>query len=184
MLSIVPYNNVNRQVKWSIPIEDVKEKSKVFQNFRQELLETMAQDELAFHYHNYSVWIEDYHTTSINEIFNISSHDELQDKPFLNVIEGKRYPFYGLMYHPEYHLMEFVNPDPTFNTLNTPETQEIFENISLFIKNEAMKNSNTFKHMRDLENLLFDNFYYGVYNLNGYDLTYAYGLSNSINKIM
>jgi hypothetical protein len=73
---------------------------------------------------------------AFNKFFKVLSTDVTESgEHYLTGLEAFNYPFYALMYHPEYQLMEFLS-DKTFNIVNNPETRAIYENLGLFIYNK------------------------------------------------
>ena len=54
-------------------------------------------------------------------------------KKFLTVIEAYQYPIYGIMFHPEYQILEFTG-DEGFELNNNKDTEEIAYKISNFLK--------------------------------------------------
>ena len=61
-------------------------------------------------------------------------------KKFLTVIEAYQYPIYGIMFHPEYQILEFTG-DEGFELNNNKDTEEIAYKISNFLKQEALNNN-------------------------------------------
>ena len=77
----------------------------MFADFRPELLEAMTKEDIARHYHFWSITMETYNNSDeFKKIFKIISTDTYQPhtEPYVNIFEGHVYPMYGIIFHPEY----------------------------------------------------------------------------------
>ena len=102
---------------------DTKKQSKMFADFDDKLLEEMSKKEIAFHYHSFGVSVNDYlNLHSLLYFYKVISTDVTNDgKPFVTAIEAYDYPIFGLQYHPEYQMMQYLTED-TLNTQSNYET--------------------------------------------------------------
>ena len=68
----------------------------------------------------------------------ITQEGEIKDgkihKKFINSMEGIKYPWYLIMYHPEYQLIDFVGKKKWELSEHTELAEEIAYRISLFLK--------------------------------------------------
>jgi gamma-glutamyl hydrolase len=95
-------------------------KSKLKKWFSHSMLQKMKKQPCVFHNHKYG------NITVPSSVDIISKHDN-----FINMIEFKEYPFYGVQFHPEQPHTEF--------------SIEVSRQFSLFFKNECDKNNNKWK---------------------------------------
>jgi len=88
--------------------------------FSANMLQKMKKQPCVFHNHKYG------NVTVPPTVDIVSKHDD-----FINMIEFKDYPFYGVQFHPEQPHTEF--------------SIEVSRQFSLFFKNECAKNKNKWK---------------------------------------
>ena len=69
----------------------------------------MSEVPIALHAHTYTVTIETYkEKKGIHSEMLITQEGKLGSQKFINSMEGKKYPLFLTMYHPEYQLLEFI----------------------------------------------------------------------------
>ena len=95
----------------------------------------MNQKGLALHAHSYSVSLETFNKTlGLKNFMTITQTDTLisdgKNITFINSMEGKDYPIYLTMYHPEYQLLDFTGKKK-WNLAKHIATYEIAFRISL-----------------------------------------------------
>ena len=114
----------------------------------------MSEVPFALHAHTYSVTIETYKgKKNIHEEMFITQEGQLDNQKFINSMEGKKYPLFLIMYHPEYQLLEFIGKQKWKLAKNRKMAEEIAYRISLFLNKQARLNNNK---IEGEENLFFD----------------------------
>lgn len=106
----------------------------MFANFQPSLLDAMAREDLAFHYHTYGITMTNYKSiSSFNNFFKVIATDKsVKGTQFLTAFEAYDHDIYGIMFHPEYQMLSYTSVDE-WNTKKTAETMDIIENLSNFI---------------------------------------------------
>lgn len=77
--------------------------SRMFQSFPSELMKATAQEPLTANFHHYGLTVKTFQgSEKLNDFFTILSTNIAEDGAhFVSTIEAKRYPFYGVQWHPE-----------------------------------------------------------------------------------
>jgi anthranilate/para-aminobenzoate synthase component II len=104
--------NQKLPVGWVWPADQVCKESRTFSNFGDELIAKMAKDPLAIHFHQWSILEEDFKAIdSLNSFYKCLSVNQTEaGVRYVTSMEAYRYPFYSVIYHPEYQM--FMTPGP------------------------------------------------------------------------
>ncbi|KAL0107080.1 hypothetical protein PUN28_015548 [Cardiocondyla obscurior] len=151
-----------------LPLEfthDFRE-SNLFGNAPQDVIKILSEENVTANYHRYCVTMQDLNNVNLTDEFHVLSlnHDK-NDLEFISTIEHKQFPFYGLQFHPEKNLYEWVTGKNIPHGSNATIVSQYFAN---FFVNEARKNSHEFRTKEEEKQSL-------IYN---YPITYT-ALQNS-----
>eukprot|EP00826_Nyctotherus_ovalis_P035699 TRINITY_DN3088_c0_g1_i1.p1 TRINITY_DN3088_c0_g1~~TRINITY_DN3088_c0_g1_i1.p1 ORF type:complete len:314 (-),score=55.79 TRINITY_DN3088_c0_g1_i1:93-1034(-) len=97
------------------------QESKFFSSFPSSLLDYMARVGCTYSYHEYMVDYEKLKADpKVSAIYNVASLSESQDRSctYVSTIEGKKYPFYAVQYHPELSVISYFPPEFTYPDFN------------------------------------------------------------------
>jgi hypothetical protein len=96
-----------RKVDWAFPVAEVKKESRTFRDFDQDIIEKMAAETHVIHFHKWGFPIDDFHSSAhFTRFFKLVSTDTLESGlQYPTAYEAHKYPFYCVLYHPEYQLM-------------------------------------------------------------------------------
>lgn len=132
VLKNVPCIGKTRQVDWRFPLEKLREESKTFSLFEVETLEKMKNKELVIHFHQWGFPSEDFQSNpALSNFFKTISEDTLPEGlKFVTGFEAFNYPFYCVLYHPEYQMM--LN--------NSEDTVTIARSFSSILYREGLAN--------------------------------------------
>ncbi|KAA8592727.1 hypothetical protein FQN60_018182 [Etheostoma spectabile] len=77
--------------------------SRMFEGFPSELMRALTQEPLTGNFHHYGLTVETFQgNEKLQSFFSLLSTNVAENKVhFVSTIEGKRYPFYGVQWHPE-----------------------------------------------------------------------------------
>lgn len=67
----------------------------------------------------------------------IISTDSIEDKVIITSFEGINYPFYGLMYHPEFAFLEVKSRTASIDLRQDNRMSEVAKQISKFFSQQA-----------------------------------------------
>jgi len=86
----------------------------------------MAQKNISLHLHNLGVMSADFYSTPLVDIYKVLSVDYRDDgTEYVTAMEGYKYPFFAVMYHPEFQNALYVDKAHTFNITNDTVTLAI-----------------------------------------------------------
>ncbi|KAG5305805.1 GGHB hydrolase, partial [Pseudoatta argentina] len=128
--------------------------SKLFKNAPLNVLRVLSEQNVTANYHHLCVTkkalrhvnlIDEFHVLSLN-------HDE-NGLEFISILEHKQFPFYGLQFHPEKNLYEWVIGKRIPHSINATIASQYFAN---FFVNEARKNFNEFRKQEEQQSLIYN----------------------------
>lgn len=102
--------------------------------------------------------------------------DPVYQKDYITVIEARNYPIYGMMFHPEYQLIDqsaYASNDTIsikLNTRNNEVTQYTYKALSRFIKSQLMANSHSFGRDGLIEQYAIDGHDNHLYSIEDYKM--------------
>ncbi|XP_047449100.1 gamma-glutamyl hydrolase [Mugil cephalus] len=148
--------------------------SLMFRGFPDELLKAVTQEPLTGNFHTYGVTVKTFHENEkLRSFFSLLSTNVAESGAhFISTIEGKRYPFYGVQWHPE------VNRFQWNSQLNFPHSAHAVQLSSLlaeFFVNEGRRSLHRFDNPEEEASSLIYK-YTPVYagNFTGYEQLYFF----------
>ncbi|XP_005919130.1 gamma-glutamyl hydrolase [Haplochromis burtoni] len=148
--------------------------SRMFNTFPDELINALTQEPLTGNFHNYGITIKDFQENEMLQSFFtiLSTNIAKNGAHFVSTFEGKRYPFYGVQWHPE------VNRFQWYRKLNFPHSRHAVQLSSLlaeFFVNEARRSLHHFDSPAEEESSLIYS-YSPVYvaNITAYEQAYFF----------
>ncbi|XP_013768506.1 gamma-glutamyl hydrolase [Pundamilia nyererei] len=148
--------------------------SRMFNTFPDELINALTQEPLTGNFHNYGITIKDFQENEMLQSFFtiLSTNIAKNGAHFVSTFEGKRYPFYGVQWHPE------VNRFQWYRKLNFPHSRHAVQLSSLlaeFFVNEARRSFHHFDSPAEEESSLIYS-YSPVYvaNITAYEQAYFF----------
>ncbi|XP_020901384.2 gamma-glutamyl hydrolase [Exaiptasia diaphana] len=117
--------------------------SRMFSNAPEHLLKSIQDSSITMNNHHWGVTPENFQNNkNISSFYNvISTNKDREGKIFVSTIEGKRYPIYGLQWHPEKNQFEW---SPRESIPHSPEAIELGQYIANFIVGQARLNNHKF----------------------------------------
>eukprot|EP00347_Sterkiella_histriomuscorum_P007669 403348028 len=133
-LERIPALNVNRKTNWTVHPTN---QSRMFKTLTEEIIKGYEQQELAFHFHNFGISTSRFQSLpNLSNFFNVLQTDNLNGLDYVVAIEAKEYPIYGVLYHPEYQMLDHKQP---FSNNRNLLTMKIAQHFSTFMNKEATK---------------------------------------------
>lgn len=137
--------------------KNLTKNSKMFKKLTPKLKKNSEKKDLMFFFHHYGISVEGLQNNSaLSSFFKITSTAKSKDgKTFVASIEGKRFPFYGVQYHPEKTLAEWTK------MLDLDHSEDAIEYslyLSKFYVSETRKNFHFFKNNQTEEKSLISNY--------------------------
>uniref|UniRef100_A0A5S6QAT4 folate gamma-glutamyl hydrolase n=1 Tax=Trichuris muris TaxID=70415 RepID=A0A5S6QAT4_TRIMR len=117
--------------------------SRVFRKISHHLLEAMQREPLAPNFHQWCATEETLRLSGLDEVFLpiTLSYSDKKEITFISTIEHKRFPFYGVAWHPEKNVYEHHR---SLNLSRSDAAIEMAHYLARFFVKEAEKNKHNF----------------------------------------
>eukprot|EP00029_Vermamoeba_vermiformis_P011313 TRINITY_DN6185_c0_g1_i1.p1 TRINITY_DN6185_c0_g1~~TRINITY_DN6185_c0_g1_i1.p1 ORF type:complete len:315 (+),score=87.22 TRINITY_DN6185_c0_g1_i1:416-1360(+) len=184
-LSMITSQDLNLLTKfdaWNIAMNlDFKpdyKSSRIFKDASYDLLNVMSTLNVTMNNHNWGVGPEAFKQNNhLAEFYHvITTNTDRQGKIFVSTIEGKKYPIYGVQWHPEKPAFEWYAQEVI---PHIPEAIKVSQYMSNFFVQEARKNTHKFADATEETKRLIYNFSpvfsgAGGYGFNSFEQVYLF----------
>ncbi|XP_030622096.1 gamma-glutamyl hydrolase [Chanos chanos] len=148
--------------------------SRMFKSFPDKVLKALATEPLTGNFHHYGVTAEAFlNNQKLNDFFSILSTNIAENgSKFVSTMEGKKYPFYGVQWHPEVNRFQW---DPNYQFPHSKNAVRVSSLLAEFFVNEARRSLHRFSQPEEEIKALIYN-YSPVYvgNITAYELSYFF----------
>ena len=128
--------------------------SKLFGNASSDVLDILKEKDVTANFHKHCVTENALQTAGAKDKFRVLSLNHAYDGvEFISSLESKKYPFYGLQFHPEKNIYEWKIGKKIPHSKNAVLVSQYFAN---FFVNEARNNSNEFKSDEESGKLIYN----------------------------
>lgn len=126
----------------NIELRDRFNESRLFAGVPQDIIDIYTKQNITSHFHNFCMTEKNLTDYGLDEEYRlISVSTDKNGLEFISTHEHKRYPYYGVQYHPEKNLFEWRDNDAVQRTLDTVKAGQY---MAQFFVNEARRNLHTF----------------------------------------
>ncbi|XP_076146596.1 gamma-glutamyl hydrolase-like isoform X1 [Alosa pseudoharengus] len=142
---------------YALPMDFTKEAkdSRLFQNFPEDLMTSLATEPITLHSHKYSITVKNFNNNeNLRTFFKILSTNSDGEQEYVSTIEAYDLPVYGIMWHPEKNAFEWGRP---FFPHSASAIKTTFYFAHFFV-NEARKNFHTFSSAEEEKRSLIYNY--------------------------
>ncbi|XP_046603493.1 chitobiosyldiphosphodolichol beta-mannosyltransferase-like [Neodiprion virginianus] len=142
--------------KQALPLEFVSDfkSSRMFENASEKVIDILSTYDVTANFHQYCVTRDDLKKVNLTSVFRVMSvNHDWNGLEFISTIEHVELPFYGIQFHPEKNLYEWV---ANKNIPHNPEASLASQYFANFFVNEARKNSHSFPNGADLDELIYN----------------------------
>ncbi|XP_055374514.1 gamma-glutamyl hydrolase A-like [Condylostylus longicornis] len=142
----------------SIPLNFTRtyNNSKLFGNIPKNIRYTLETKNATANFHKWCITESTMEKFKLNKIWKVLSKNIDQNGlEFISIIEHKKYPFYGVQFHPEKNIYEFVR---NRNINHDPDVILASQYFANFFINESRKNFNSFSSELEEQNYLIYNY--------------------------
>ncbi|XP_015172977.1 PREDICTED: gamma-glutamyl hydrolase-like [Polistes dominula] len=116
--------------------------SRLFTNASEEIIDILEKDEVTINFHIFCITKEKFKTHRLNRNWRIiSQNNDENGIRFISSMEHINFPFYGLQFHPEKNIYEWIIGRNIPHSSNAIKVSQYFAN---FFVDEARKNKNKF----------------------------------------
>uniref|UniRef100_UPI0037E830F1 gamma-glutamyl hydrolase n=1 Tax=Semicossyphus pulcher TaxID=241346 RepID=UPI0037E830F1 len=148
--------------------------SRMFADFPSELMKALTQEPLTGNFHHYSVTVQNFQENEkLQSFFSVLSTNVAESGDlFVSTIEGKRYPFYGVQWHPEVNRFQW---DTKLNFPHSAHAVQLSARLAEFFVGEGRRSLHHFDNPEEEASSLIYN-YTPVYagNFSGYQQIYFF----------
>ncbi|XP_043474242.1 gamma-glutamyl hydrolase B-like [Leptopilina heterotoma] len=129
--------------------------SKLFGSTSEKIINILKTDNVTANYHNYCVTKSDLERVNLTDSLRVMSlNNDENGLEFISTIEDKKYPFYGLQFHPEKNDYEWVKGRNIPHSRNATIINQYFAD---FLVIEARKNFHKFEDEEEkLKTLIYN----------------------------
>ncbi|XP_003699900.1 gamma-glutamyl hydrolase-like [Megachile rotundata] len=130
--------------------------SRLFGNAPKDILEILENEKVTANFHRQCVTKQGLKTASINNVFRVLSvNSDTNGISFISSLEHVTFPFYGLQFHPEKNLYEWVTGKRIPHGDHPTQSSRYFAE---FFVNEARKSAHRFANKEREQSLLIYNY--------------------------
>lgn len=128
----------------------------MFKDAPENVIKILSSEEVTSNFHQFCVTEKNMTDYGLDKEWTvISLNKDWNGFEFISSIEHKKYPFYGIQFHPEKNLFEWVRNKNISHTTNAVLASQYFAN---FFVDESRKSSHHFKNSKDEDNYVIYNF--------------------------
>ncbi|XP_055324546.1 gamma-glutamyl hydrolase-like [Sitodiplosis mosellana] len=144
--------------KQSLPLDFNKDfqNSRLFGTAPESIIDILKNEAVTPNFHSYCVTKENMTQFGLDKKWDtLSTNRDFKGLEFISTIEHKRYPFYGVQFHPEKVLYEWIRNRNISHTEGAVASAQYF---AQFFVNECRKNDNRFDSIDEENQMLIYNF--------------------------
>ncbi|KAL2720761.1 gamma-glutamyl hydrolase-like isoform X2 [Vespula squamosa] len=183
LLTYVAANNVEHRILCSsqsqaLPLNfssNFKE-SRLFKKAPSNIINILEKQNVTVNFHNYCITKKALVRVKLNDTFRIISRNvDKNNVEFISSLEHVNFPFYGLQFHPEKNIYEWIKNKNIPHFFDAIKVSQYFAN---FFVHEARKNEHQFKNVT--ENIIYNYLpsYTGI-NGSAYEQVYLFPPNNN-----
>ncbi|KFM77469.1 Gamma-glutamyl hydrolase, partial [Stegodyphus mimosarum] len=126
--------------------------SRMFQDLDVPLQKSMQNENITINYHQWCLTPQNYTLSGLNKYFKVLAlSQDSRNLTYVSVVEGYKYPYYGVAFHPEKVMFEWVLSKTHHNIPHNAAAIRVSQYFANFFVNEARKSTHKFssKEMED-----------------------------------
>lgn len=130
--------------------------SRLFEKAPEDVVKILANEPVTPNFHQYCVTEQNFTEYGLDREWRVmSTNQDWNGLEFISTIEHKTLPFYGVQFHPEKNLYEWVRGK---NISHTPNAIRAAQYFADFFVNEARRNSQHFDSEEEIDKHVIYNF--------------------------
>ncbi|KAI9536359.1 hypothetical protein NQZ68_034255 [Dissostichus eleginoides] len=117
--------------------------SKMFEGFPQKLMQALTEEPLTGNFHHYGLSVKTFQENEpLHRFFSLLSTNVAENQVhFVSTIEGKKYPFYGVQWHPEVNRFQW---ERKINFPHSAHAVQLSSLLAQFFVNEGRRSLHQF----------------------------------------
>ncbi|KAH8365445.1 hypothetical protein KR093_000873 [Drosophila rubida] len=129
--------------------------SRLFAGASEDIISALSMENVTYNYHRYCYTVESFDEPALKDNWRIMSvNHDVNDYEFVSSIEHVKYPFYGVQFHPEKPLYEFVSSKVP-HTISAVKVSQYFAD---FFMREARRCPHVFSNSTEQKRSLIYNY--------------------------
>jgi len=127
----------------ALELTQAAENSKIFKAMPSNLKEIVTKKKVTYNNHQCGITPTHFNNNAkLTEFYNVlSTNKDKKGNPFVSTIEAKKYPFYGVQWHPEKIMFEWKSPSEIDHS---EDSVELNSWTARFFVNECRQNTHKF----------------------------------------
>ncbi|XP_053674477.1 gamma-glutamyl hydrolase-like [Anopheles nili] len=139
-----------------LTFKDDFRKSRLFANAPNDVIDILSAEPVTANFHQFCVTEANLTAYGLDDEWRVMSVDrDWNGMEFISTIEHKAYPFYGIQFHPEKNIYEWIPNKNISHTANAIQAAQFFAD---FFIDEARKSDHQFASEEALEKLVIYNY--------------------------
>ncbi|KAF7667469.1 hypothetical protein LDENG_00061430 [Lucifuga dentata] len=167
-------NTTAENIALSLNLTAEVHSSQMFKGFPAEVMKSLSQEPLTANFHHYGITVKTFlENAKLQNFFSILSTNIAENGAyFVSTIEGKRYPFYGVQWHPEVNRFQW---NSKLHFPHSPHAVQVSSLLAEFFVNEGRRSLHHFSSLEEEASSLIYN-YTPVFagNFTGYEQIYFF----------
>ncbi|KAM9857841.1 gamma-glutamyl hydrolase [Aulostomus maculatus] len=167
-------NTTAENIKLPLNLTEEAYTSRMFDSFPRDFMKVLAQEPLTGNFHNYGVTMKTWQENEkLQSFFTVLSTNIAENGAnFVSTMEGKKYPFYGVQWHPEVNRFQW---NIKLNFPHSPQAVKLSSLLAEFFVNEGRRSLHRFDNPEEEAASLIYN-YMPVFagNFTGYEQLYFF----------
>ena len=156
---VTPMSNTTGTEGVSLPLNFTSEAghSRLYGNMPPDLIKILVQESVTPNYHHYGLpWTRYKSDKALSSFYmTTTTNVDMKGLTFVSSIEARKYPFYGVQWHPEKINFWFTANGRINHSRNAVRVSQY---VSNFLADEAKKSKQAFKSILEQSRFLFDNY--------------------------
>ncbi|KAK5871009.1 hypothetical protein PBY51_003912 [Eleginops maclovinus] len=167
-------NTMAENIALPLNLTNEADSSRMFEGFPKELMEALTKEPITGNFHHYGLPVKTFHANkALHSFFSLLSTNVAENGVhFASTIEGKRYPFYGVQWHPEVNRFQW---DGKHNFPHSAHAVQLSSLLAQFFVNEGRRSLHQFDNPEEeASSLIYNNTPVYAGNFTGYEQIYFF----------
>uniref|UniRef100_A0A336L4L4 folate gamma-glutamyl hydrolase n=1 Tax=Culicoides sonorensis TaxID=179676 RepID=A0A336L4L4_CULSO len=118
-------------------------KSRMFRDAPQSVIDILSEKPVAANFHHYCITPQNFTSNNLDESWQmLATNKDQNNMEFVSVIEHRKYPYYGVQFHPEKNLYEWHKSSTISHSYDAIKSSQYF---AQFFVEETRRNTNLFR---------------------------------------
>lgn len=152
---------------YSIPLDfvstDVLHQSKLFGHAPEDIIDTLATQNVTMNNHHYGIFTDHFHrTAALTSFFSLlSTNKDRKGKEFISTVEAVEHPIFGIQWHPEKNQFEWgISADGMpYEAINhSADAVRVAQYFANFFVQQARRSTHKFSNVAIEQSLLIYNY--------------------------